>query len=85
MSCVFVVVCSEEDVFYRPEFGDLCPVEDERCSPCPQTYDCLDSTWRSLIDYDTVYGQYYNNRGQYDSVADSMRDAFGTSQHPGPQ
>ena len=71
-------------MFYRPEFGVLCPVEEVGCTPCPQTYDCLDSTWHSLIDYTSVYGLYYNNSWQYDSVADTMREAFGTPEHPGP-
>ena len=72
-------------MFYRPEFGVLCPAEGPGCSPCPQTYNCLDSTWHSLVDYSSPYGAYYNNSWQYDSVADRMRDAFGTPQHPGPQ
>jgi len=79
-------LCSEEDVFYRPEFGVQCPAQIAGCDPCPQTYDCLDSTWHSLVDYLSVYGRYYNESWQQSNVTGKLTSkvmaALDTTQHP---
>lgn len=54
---------TEEDIQFRREFGVMCPPGRFRgCSPCPQTYNCVNSDWVKQIDAKSPYSEIYNPR-----------------------
>ena len=77
---------TEEDVQFRPELGVLCPVGGVECSPCPQTYDCMDEHWRAKVDWSGPYAHYYTAdfKKAHQQVSPAVSAAFGTPAHPGP-